>query len=289
MTPPPVLGVSSSISLPAQAPPTAGHIVGQQQLASYLEKALDVGPHNIVLFLQDKVNTWALTLLLSVLDFLKNFLWGTEAKHKHKCSSSRLLLYGPSCLCAWSCSLFTFIRSFGISLFNLVKTFKTNGRRPHRSAVFDWRLKPSLTVSLCSLWSKIFMTFFLSVFRWASRTSPCMEEPLGTSRIMCFQTWRYYHDETNQTERFRFTLRCVGHSWFFFCHRELWCHHPPLWFYLLFPGPHPMQWLASCRTNWTPPLCTWTLRRWASWDWTPPRLLCSCSDCPTASGLLTVR
>uniref|UniRef100_I3KC00 ATPase H+ transporting accessory protein 1a n=1 Tax=Oreochromis niloticus TaxID=8128 RepID=I3KC00_ORENI len=40
----------------SQAPPTAGHIVGQQQLASYLEKALDVGPHNVVLFLQDKMS-----------------------------------------------------------------------------------------------------------------------------------------------------------------------------------------------------------------------------------------
>ncbi|XP_006806377.1 V-type proton ATPase subunit S1-like [Neolamprologus brichardi] len=51
-----LLWTSGGISLPAQAPPTAGHIVGQQQLASYLEKALDVGPHNIVLFLQDKMS-----------------------------------------------------------------------------------------------------------------------------------------------------------------------------------------------------------------------------------------
>ncbi|XP_005754085.1 ATPase H+ transporting accessory protein 1a [Pundamilia nyererei] len=51
-----LLWTSGSISLPAQAPPTAGHIVGQQQLASYLEKALDVGPHNVVLFLQDKMS-----------------------------------------------------------------------------------------------------------------------------------------------------------------------------------------------------------------------------------------
>ncbi|XP_005930973.1 ATPase H+ transporting accessory protein 1a [Haplochromis burtoni] len=51
-----LLWTSRSISLPAQAPPTAGHIVGQQQLASYLEKALDVGPHNVVLFLQDKMS-----------------------------------------------------------------------------------------------------------------------------------------------------------------------------------------------------------------------------------------
>uniref|UniRef100_A0A3B4TWC4 ATPase H+ transporting accessory protein 1a n=1 Tax=Seriola dumerili TaxID=41447 RepID=A0A3B4TWC4_SERDU len=39
-----------------QSPPTAGHIVGQQQLASYLEKALNVGPRNVVLFLQDKMS-----------------------------------------------------------------------------------------------------------------------------------------------------------------------------------------------------------------------------------------
>uniref|UniRef100_A0A8C7ZNQ8 ATPase H+ transporting accessory protein 1 n=1 Tax=Oryzias sinensis TaxID=183150 RepID=A0A8C7ZNQ8_9TELE len=38
------------------SPPTAGHIVGQQQLTSYLQKALDVGPRNVVLFLQDKMS-----------------------------------------------------------------------------------------------------------------------------------------------------------------------------------------------------------------------------------------
>uniref|UniRef100_A0A672ZPB0 V-type proton ATPase subunit S1-like n=2 Tax=Sphaeramia orbicularis TaxID=375764 RepID=A0A672ZPB0_9TELE len=42
--------------MPTQSPPTAGHIVGQQQLASYLEKALNVGPRNVVLFLQDKMS-----------------------------------------------------------------------------------------------------------------------------------------------------------------------------------------------------------------------------------------
>uniref|UniRef100_A0A3Q0RQN9 ATPase H+ transporting accessory protein 1a n=1 Tax=Amphilophus citrinellus TaxID=61819 RepID=A0A3Q0RQN9_AMPCI len=51
-----ILWTSEGISMPAQAPPTAGHIIGQQQLASYLEKALDVGPHNVVLFLQDKMS-----------------------------------------------------------------------------------------------------------------------------------------------------------------------------------------------------------------------------------------
>lgn len=43
------------ISVPAQAPPMAGHIVDLQQLTSYLEKALNTGPRNVVLFLQDKV------------------------------------------------------------------------------------------------------------------------------------------------------------------------------------------------------------------------------------------
>lgn len=43
-------------SVPAQAPPPAGHIVEQQQLTSYLQKALSWGPRNVVLFLQDKVS-----------------------------------------------------------------------------------------------------------------------------------------------------------------------------------------------------------------------------------------
>uniref|UniRef100_A0A8C2XGZ0 ATPase H+ transporting accessory protein 1a n=1 Tax=Cyclopterus lumpus TaxID=8103 RepID=A0A8C2XGZ0_CYCLU len=34
----------------------AGHIVGQQQLTSYLQKALSDGPRNVVLFLQDKMS-----------------------------------------------------------------------------------------------------------------------------------------------------------------------------------------------------------------------------------------
>lgn len=42
--------------MPSQSPPTAGHIVEHQQLASYLEKALNVGPKNVVLFLQDKMS-----------------------------------------------------------------------------------------------------------------------------------------------------------------------------------------------------------------------------------------
>ncbi|XP_037629320.1 ATPase H+ transporting accessory protein 1a [Sebastes umbrosus] len=51
-----ILWTSEGISLPSQSPPTAGHIVGQQQLTSYLEKALNVGPRNVVLFLQDKMS-----------------------------------------------------------------------------------------------------------------------------------------------------------------------------------------------------------------------------------------
>lgn len=43
-------------SVPAQAPPSAGHIVEQQQLTTYLQKALSRGPRNVVLFLQDKVS-----------------------------------------------------------------------------------------------------------------------------------------------------------------------------------------------------------------------------------------
>ncbi|XP_070695514.1 ATPase H+ transporting accessory protein 1a [Pempheris klunzingeri] len=51
-----ILWTSEGISLPSQPPPAAGHIVDQQQLASYLEKALNVGPRNVVLFLQDKMS-----------------------------------------------------------------------------------------------------------------------------------------------------------------------------------------------------------------------------------------
>ncbi|XP_040902881.1 ATPase H+ transporting accessory protein 1a [Toxotes jaculatrix] len=51
-----LLWTSEGISAPTQSPPTAGHIVGQQQLASYLERALNVGPRNVVLFLQDKMS-----------------------------------------------------------------------------------------------------------------------------------------------------------------------------------------------------------------------------------------
>lgn len=117
MTPPPVLGVSCSISLPAQAPPTAGHIVGQQQLASYLEKALDVGPHNIVLFLQDKVNPHA---VVECPWFIYFFLISSEAlKLNTSTNAPRLVCsyMAPPRSCAWSCSLFAFIRTLQVLVF----------------------------------------------------------------------------------------------------------------------------------------------------------------------------
>nr|XP_040049194.1 ATPase H+ transporting accessory protein 1a [Gasterosteus aculeatus aculeatus] len=51
-----LLWTSDGISSPTQPPPAAGHIIGQQQLTSYLEKALNEGPRNVVLFLQDKMS-----------------------------------------------------------------------------------------------------------------------------------------------------------------------------------------------------------------------------------------
>ncbi|CAG6021964.1 unnamed protein product [Menidia menidia] len=51
-----LLWTSEGTALTWQPPPTAGHIIGQQQLAAYLEKALDVGPQNVLLFLQDKMS-----------------------------------------------------------------------------------------------------------------------------------------------------------------------------------------------------------------------------------------
>ncbi|XP_056129430.1 ATPase H+ transporting accessory protein 1a [Lampris incognitus] len=51
-----MLWTSGGISLPSQLPPAAGHIVGQEQLSSYLERALNVGPRNVLLFLQDKMS-----------------------------------------------------------------------------------------------------------------------------------------------------------------------------------------------------------------------------------------
>ncbi|XP_061758844.1 ATPase H+ transporting accessory protein 1a [Nerophis ophidion] len=43
-------------------PAVAGHIVEQQQLASYLDKTLKTGPRNVVLFLQDKMSLEDFTL-----------------------------------------------------------------------------------------------------------------------------------------------------------------------------------------------------------------------------------
>ncbi|XP_054648740.1 ATPase H+ transporting accessory protein 1a [Dunckerocampus dactyliophorus] len=46
----------------SQSPPVAGHIVEQQQLGAYLDKTLNTGPHNVVLFLQDKMSVEDFTL-----------------------------------------------------------------------------------------------------------------------------------------------------------------------------------------------------------------------------------
>ncbi|XP_034445710.1 V-type proton ATPase subunit S1-like [Hippoglossus hippoglossus] len=57
-----ILWTSEGVSYPRQSPPTGGHIVGQQQLATYLENALNVGPRNVVLFLQDKMSVEDFTM-----------------------------------------------------------------------------------------------------------------------------------------------------------------------------------------------------------------------------------
>ncbi|XP_058499619.1 ATPase H+ transporting accessory protein 1a [Solea solea] len=57
-----LLWTSGGTSAPSQAPPPAGHIVGQQQLAAYLENALNMGPKNVVLFLQDKMSVEDFTM-----------------------------------------------------------------------------------------------------------------------------------------------------------------------------------------------------------------------------------
>ncbi|XP_041860702.1 ATPase H+ transporting accessory protein 1a [Melanotaenia boesemani] len=51
-----IMWTSEGVTLPHRSPPMAGHIVGQQQLSSYLDKALDIGPRNVLLFLQDKMS-----------------------------------------------------------------------------------------------------------------------------------------------------------------------------------------------------------------------------------------
>ncbi|KAM8830109.1 ATPase H+ transporting accessory protein 1a [Synchiropus picturatus] len=57
-----LLWTSEGISLPSQFPPTSGHIVSQQELVSFLEKALTVGPQNVLLFLQDKMSVEDFTM-----------------------------------------------------------------------------------------------------------------------------------------------------------------------------------------------------------------------------------
>nr|XP_057940204.1 ATPase H+ transporting accessory protein 1a [Doryrhamphus excisus] len=46
----------------SQSAPAAGHIVEQQQLGAYLDKTLNTGPRNVVLFLQDKMSVEDFTL-----------------------------------------------------------------------------------------------------------------------------------------------------------------------------------------------------------------------------------
>uniref|UniRef100_A0A1A8JZK5 ATPase, H+ transporting, lysosomal accessory protein 1a n=1 Tax=Nothobranchius kuhntae TaxID=321403 RepID=A0A1A8JZK5_NOTKU len=57
-----LMWTSEGVSVPHQSSPVAGHIIGQQQLAFYLEKALDIGPRNVVLFFQDKLSIEDFTL-----------------------------------------------------------------------------------------------------------------------------------------------------------------------------------------------------------------------------------
>ncbi|XP_030623638.1 ATPase H+ transporting accessory protein 1a [Chanos chanos] len=46
----------SSEGLPSQSPPAAGHAVSSGELESYLSSALSSAPHNLLLFLQDKLS-----------------------------------------------------------------------------------------------------------------------------------------------------------------------------------------------------------------------------------------
>ncbi|XP_068603080.1 ATPase H+ transporting accessory protein 1a [Brachionichthys hirsutus] len=57
-----ILWTSEGTSLPRLSPPALGHIVEEQQLASHLEEALDAGPRNVLLFLQDKMSVEDFTL-----------------------------------------------------------------------------------------------------------------------------------------------------------------------------------------------------------------------------------
>lgn len=57
-----ILWTSEGAAVPGQSAPPAGHIVEQQQLSSYLEKVLNIGPKNVVLFLQDKMSVEDFTM-----------------------------------------------------------------------------------------------------------------------------------------------------------------------------------------------------------------------------------
>lgn len=57
-----ILWTSEGTAMPGQDAPPAGHIVEQQQLSSYLEKVLNTGPKNVVLFLQDKMSVEDFTM-----------------------------------------------------------------------------------------------------------------------------------------------------------------------------------------------------------------------------------
>lgn len=50
-------------SLPHLTQSPAGHVVSDGHLVSYLKSALDSAPHNVLLFLQDKVRTYILKAL----------------------------------------------------------------------------------------------------------------------------------------------------------------------------------------------------------------------------------
>ncbi|KAL2103930.1 hypothetical protein ACEWY4_000798 [Coilia grayii] len=51
-----IMWSSAGSPLPSHAPPAAGHIVSTAQLESYLQNALRNSPHNVLLFLQDKLS-----------------------------------------------------------------------------------------------------------------------------------------------------------------------------------------------------------------------------------------
>ncbi|XP_063064137.1 ATPase H+ transporting accessory protein 1a [Engraulis encrasicolus] len=51
-----IMWTSAGSTLGSQTPPAAGHIVSTSQLESYLQTALTNSPHNVLLFLQDKLS-----------------------------------------------------------------------------------------------------------------------------------------------------------------------------------------------------------------------------------------